>query len=317
MNEINYEHVSNLSPHDSNISSETNVSPHDSNISSETNLSPHDSNISSETNVSQPESNISSEFIVLNRLSIIGLIDRTIPKCVFLQILTSHGIDYTGVDPDNIYYFSYLLMDLYDKPLKKVTSKGANVYHIARFINPNVIWSKDNLIKAFNHLMSFTDKESFKQFNICGYSETGWKTEDLPYSYDSTILYAYCKHLGLTTHWETTNLDMFRLISLYFNRSCQDITNHITSHIKQINNNNLNKSQLISLLSLTNVNLDVSDTHTSRNKFKDRNRYRNTDMSRNSFKDRNGDRDINKKHMIKSGRFTWIPEDKIDDNLIQ
>ena len=206
--------------------------------------------------------------IVLDRRQFTKTLNLNTPKCVLRQIAQTLGFD-INMNNDNDEYNENIYKKLNNYKSNNIvlypsslTKDGAL---IARFVNPNCIWDKENLRLAYNHLVSFYDKIEIPNsgFNY------GNKTPNNVLSYDCCMLYAICNELKILTNRNTTIEKMKLSIELSF-QSEEKILKQAIQMVK-----NMRKSARINLL-LSN-DLSINNGNNNGNN--------NDDIERNSCKD--------------------------------
>lgn len=141
----------------------------------------------------------------MNRLNIINIIDNSTPRCVIYEIFQSlcFRTDTNNVSDD------YINKIIYKIGVSHIDLDNEN--NIARFVsNAAVCWSKDKLNLALNHLMKFYGNDSVPIVTIN--SKIGPKTNLLPYSLDSCLLYKACRYNNIPTNRETTIYQMYFML---------------------------------------------------------------------------------------------------------
>ena len=139
--------------------------------------------------------------VELDNRHISGPLDENTPLVVLVEVAGSLGVEYNK----DFLFLTRCLKTIvpYTIDSDKEFSKE-DLRDIARFVNYNkdVIWNKNSLMLAFDHMMTFYDKEKIelppKDFVI------GSKTTENPYSYNASMLYKLCKQMGIKTYRSTS-----------------------------------------------------------------------------------------------------------------
>lgn len=164
----------------------------------------------------------------LNHLNIVGDIDETTPKCVVREICEASCIKFNKRSIKNIYKFSG-----YDSNDPRL---------LARFINPNHVWKRDSLIKAYEFYQSFTHEQFCKKIRTK--ISYGLQTSEAPENLNCCALYKICKTLKIQTSVDTTIEEMAKNVETYFDYLLiNDMKMEILNHLRF----NLTNSEVMNL----------------------------------------------------------------------
>ena len=124
--------------------------------------------------------------ITLNRLQITGNLNEKTPLCVVKEILEAHNLSTSRILQKDL-TFEFLQQEIQKlnsyRPLILQGTPEDNLRYIATFVNPNCkTWTKNSLLKAFNHLINFPkenpnilseidfsqkDRDNIEGYNAC------------------------------------------------------------------------------------------------------------------------------------------------------
>lgn len=165
--------------------------------------------------------------IQLSRLIITGPIDLMTPLVVLKEIAMCHNIQVSEGNWGSLVYIYELIEKIMTTEIYVISeSYGENMQmmkHIANFVNPKVKWTKETLIKAFNFLRCFMDKNELPVDDF----EFGEQDPDHPYRLNACILYGLCRKYGIQVKHQTSLDEMGLSLKLY-------------QRIREYDNRNLN-----------------------------------------------------------------------------
>lgn len=132
----------------------------------------------------------------LNRYDLIGEIDYNTPLCVIEEIMMCLGAD---INVEDIVTNREKVIDFIVSEKRYIVLKSdysdEELEAISLFVSQkDTSWTKENLIKAFNHIVEFDNTIEQDLFIY------GPKSEERPLSYDATMLYTYCVSKGIHTN---------------------------------------------------------------------------------------------------------------------
>jgi hypothetical protein len=144
--------------------------------------------------------------IVLNRLLITGPIDDTVPLVVLLDIARAHGLEYESEYIQDVDFIHECVYDVSTHEVKK--SLGS----LARYINPDVQWTKECLYEAYNWMHRFPLLAAPITAG-CLLPEVG-EISPNKMLMNSTMVYALCRKNGIETNNGTTLEQMVQSLKL-------------------------------------------------------------------------------------------------------
>ena len=196
------------------------------------------------------------EQFFLNRIYITGLISKDTPLCVVIEIAQSLNINIDKEQINEYYYYNRLIKTIKDTKgfliNKKETYTQEELQYIASFVNGNreIKWRLNPLLKSFNHLMEFYNKENIE------YPESefiiGQKTPDNIYALNACMLYRMCIFYEISLTKNTTIEEMGYIIKNY-SKTIDEIREMVIFNI-----NNTNKKNLLNLLVSNNLKISNS-----------------------------------------------------------
>ena len=133
---------------------------------------------------------------LISRLNIIDKIDSTTPICVLTEMLKCHDID---LDPTKVNPYS-IKQYLLNKPIGHFISFSESIHYIAKYVNPNVSWNRQDLFQAWTFLKKWENPNEFQAPN---YFTFGQQTPQLIDSLNATVLYKICVHNNIKLHSHT------------------------------------------------------------------------------------------------------------------
>ena len=158
----------------------------------------------------------------LNRILILDSFEN-LPYFIIEEIRESHGLD-NNINDLNVNYkidiniSSNILKTIYpdidNETLKyeietKIKFKKKTMNDLARFINPNSLWSVKSLVKAFEFLLLFTINDQDKILTFLPENLTfGQQTINNINSLNYCICYKICKLFGIHIGIETTKIQI-------------------------------------------------------------------------------------------------------------
>jgi len=160
--------------------------------------------------------NITNNQILLNRLDITGPIDLNTPRCVIEELCLSHRIKLEKEKLEDNDYIANTINTIYESPKETIQipyqEDRTYLKTICGYVNAeHKGWRKDPLIRAFNFLQSFKNKNNIKEYIKY---PVGPQTNDCPESLNACVLYGFCKQFNLQISYDTSIDDMFNLIKL-------------------------------------------------------------------------------------------------------
>lgn len=186
--------------------------------------------------------------ITLSRLSITGDINADTPIVVIKEIIESHGLIYDQNYSER--RINYLLNEIKAHPITINKLYQLPDYRLlARFINPNrkLRWSKSTLEAAHEFLCS-TDHSLSKDF-INGY--IGLQTPTHVKSYNSCLLYRFCRDNGITLNSNST-LEQMALALILLSCSKGQLISYLSHVITDNNNDGIIPTIISSIYNRTN-----------------------------------------------------------------
>lgn len=147
----------------------------------------------------------------LNRYTILGSIDYNTPLCVIEEIMKclGHEVSIEDIEQQRNIIVEYIKTE--DKTvIIKEDYDEQELSDISTFTSQKETnWDTDNLIKAFNHIVSYNGliAENFTY---------GSKTNNNPLSYDVTMLYSFCIENGIRTNCTDTLNELAAYVRLSF-----------------------------------------------------------------------------------------------------
>jgi hypothetical protein len=148
----------------------------------------------------------------LNRLSLIEEINDSTPICVIKEIVNCSG---QTVDIDDIRDGRGDVLEFINSYKEEIEIKDdyseEELIKIALFVSQNseTEWEERNLIKAFNHLVSYN-------YNIPEDFDAGLKDNNNPLVYDCTMLYGFCIENDIKTTSTYTLKDLATCVGLFY-----------------------------------------------------------------------------------------------------
>jgi hypothetical protein len=172
-------------------------------------------------------------------------LDLNTPKCVISEIIkicraeiNLEKLDDKEYRKKVIYkinnYTNFVDIDLFLNCLNlNDTIFLKTIKKIASFINPDVSWSLNTLKLAFNHLVSFSDKNS--KFDISNDVQFGLQTLENPNNLNNCVCLCLCKKYNINFTYNTTESQMYNHIKLISQ----------PENLKKFLYNNINDSKLL------------------------------------------------------------------------
>lgn len=181
---------------------------------------------------------------ILTRLRITGDLNEKTPLCVVKEILEAHNLSISRITDKDL-KFEVLQQEIQKlnsyRPLTLQGKPEDNLRYIATFVNPNCkTWTKNSLLKAFDHLLNFPKENPSILSNI----EFCQKDRDNIEGYNACMLYSLCKHYSIDTNWKMTENQM----ALLLQKLSFDSTKLRTNLVPLLES--LTKSQLVNIYAL-------------------------------------------------------------------
>lgn len=151
----------------------------------------------------------------LSRLQITGNLTPQTPICVLTEIARSHGIPYNEEHLDRSAYHRQLVELIGSTRIRAVVEPydHRSYPYIARFVNLDCEWRRDELEQAFTFLRRYTGAQGELPLNPD--FEVGPQTPNKPLSLNACVLYKLCLNHNITVHPNTTLKQMATSIRFF------------------------------------------------------------------------------------------------------
>lgn len=190
----------------------------------------------------------------LDYLKLISININT-PRVVIYDVAIAHGIhvDISKFNTDE--YVQYITELIITKPKKKIALNleelsDTNLSDLARFINVNEEWDYENLIAAYQFLLSDHKIEDVFE------NEVGLQTNDKPNMFNNCLLYKFCLENQIETRPYTNSNEMLYLLSSHcyylnningvieLNNKINNLINDVKSEEEQILHSEIDKLKI-------------------------------------------------------------------------
>jgi hypothetical protein len=170
--------------------------------------------------------------IFLNKLELVQQIDENTPCCVIEEIAITHGLKYKSKQLNNIKYVKLLIQILTNNEIESIIlpiSEKKDLRLLARFVNPYVEWTTEDLIQSFHSILTFMNDPTWNNLPT---GELGFPTPEKYNNILPSMLYRLGRDYGISMNLGMDINEMYDLVEL----GHQNIILHRNNILRKIEN---------------------------------------------------------------------------------